>query len=394
MKPPAAPRLLYLLPRYDAESAEHLYHLYDFLRNLQKRVPVEIHVERATGPLPKDPPLHPLRIRLPALRLFEEALVFLAARLRGIEFFYVHYSYTAAVAASIVVRLLGGRAYYWNCGMYADMGPEPGEPWRRKLVFGWNCFCINTSVRLCTDFVTGTPRMAEYYARHARIPLKKIIVLPNFVDIERFQAVDRDDARRALGLPPDRKAVLFLHRVSHRRGADFLPGLARSLRSAAGPLTLLVAGGGPYLSELRRRISELGLQESFDIRGQVPNRDVPVFFRAADLYVMPSDVEGFPRVLIEAMAAGCPFAAYDVGGVRDVIAPEQAECLIEAGDRPAFAALCERVLRDERLRRAWSAAGERRVAFYSQPRVLNAFVRMIEGRPLDWPSFFSREAGE
>jgi glycosyltransferase involved in cell wall biosynthesis len=384
----AKPRLLYLLPRYDADSPEHFYHLYGFLRALRERLPMEILVEKLGQAPPEDLPLRALRIRAPVFRLAEEFVRFLAARLRGVKIFYVHYSYTGAVAASLVVRLLGGRAFYWNCGMYADMAPFPEEPWIRRVIFRWNSFCINTSARLCTHFATGTPRMAGYYARHARIPLAKIVVLPNFVELVRFRAVSRSEARRRLKIDPKRKVVLFLHRVSRRRGAELLPGLARAVEKAIGPFILMVVGDGPYLPALRALSAELGSQSPFDFRNWVPNREVPLYFRAADLYVMPSSVEGFPRVLVEAMAASCPFVAFDVGGVRDVVSPEQAECAVAADDPRALQRQCVRALKDGRLRKKWGAAGERRVAFFSQERVLDAFVRMIDGRPLDWNAFF------
>jgi glycosyltransferase involved in cell wall biosynthesis len=387
------PRLVYLLPRYDANSPEHFYHLYGFLRTLRERIPMEILVEKLGQAPPEDLPLRALRIRAPVFRLAEEFVRFLAARLRGVKDFYVHYSYTAAVAASVVVRLLGGRAFYWNCGMYADMAPFPEEPWIRRWIFRWNSFCLNASVGLCTHFVTGTPRMAEYYARHAGISLRKVVVLPNFVDRDRFRPVSRQDARRLLNLDPDRKVVLFLHRVSRRRGAEFLPDLAIAVKHAVGPFTMLVVGDGPSLPKLRRFAEEFGPGLQFDFRGWVPNRDSPLFFRAADLYVMPSTVEGFPRVLVEAMAAGCPFVAYDVGGVRDVIAMDQEECVVEANNGTLFINRCIHALVDDRLREAWIEAGTRRVAFFSEARVQNAFVRMIDGRPLEWNAFFDLEGG-
>jgi glycosyltransferase involved in cell wall biosynthesis len=386
---PARIRLLYLLPLYDANSPEHFYHLYGFLRRLRERIPLDILVEKFTPPAPADLPLRPVRIRLQAFRLVEEFFRFLAARIRGIKDFYVHYSYTGAVAASIVVRLLGGRAYYWNCGMYADMGPYPGEPWVRKLVFRWNCFCINTSARLCTFLVTGTPRMAAYYARHARIPIEKILVLPNFVDVDRFRAVSKREARRRLNLDPDRKVVMFLHRVSERRGAAFLPDLARSIRNAIGPFVLLVVGDGPYLPELRRRTAGPEFGSTFDFRKWVPNREVPLYFRAADLYIMPSNVEGFPRVLIEAMAAGCPFVSFDVGGVRDVLSPRQAESITAENDHSAFVRQSVRALKDGNLMDSWRKAGNRQILFFTEDRVLEAFVRMIDGRAVGWETFLS-----
>jgi glycosyltransferase involved in cell wall biosynthesis len=385
------PRLLYLLPRYDADSPEHFYHLYDFLKKLHGRIPLEVVVERASGALPADFPMRLLRIRFPIFRLTEEFFVFLAARLRGIRDFYIHYSYTGAIAASIVVRLFGGRAFYWSCSLYEEFPPTRKASWNNRLRHAANLWLLETSVRWCTHLVTGTPRVAEYYVRHAGIPAGKIRLLPNFVDPERFRAVSRAEARKQLRLDPDRKVVLFLHRVAQRKGAQYLPDIAAQVLRDAGTVTFLVAGGGPYLEELRRRVREEHLDESFDFRGWVPNREAPLYYRAADLYLMPSEEEGFPRVLLEAMAADCPFLAFDIGGVRDVIAPEQVACVIPAGGVSAIAAACAAALRDPARLEAWRRAGRERVERFSEDRVLAAFVRMLDGEALDWQSFLAGE---
>ncbi len=341
-------RLLYLLPRYDADSPEHFFHLYDFLKKLQARIPLSIVVERTSGALPSDVPMRPLRIRFPMFRLAEEFFVFLAARLRGVRDFYVHYSYTGAIAASIVVRLCGGRVFYWNCSLYREFPLPADAAWGERIRQAVNLWLLETSVRICTHLVTGTPRVAEYYVNHARISTRKIRLLPNFVEPERFRGVSRADARKKLALDPDRKVVLFLHRVARRKGAHYLPEIASIVLRGAEPVTFLVAGGGPYLEELRRQAEQQSLAGAFDFRGWVPNRDAPLYYRAADLYLMPSEEEGFPRVLLEAMAADCPFVAFDIGGVRDILSPEQGACVILAGDVAAFAAACADALRDPR----------------------------------------------
>lgn len=386
-------RLLYVLPSYAADSPEHFYHLYGFLKKLGNRIPLEVVVEKASGGLPTDPPMRPLRIRFPILRLVEEFFVLLSARLRGIRDFYVHYSYTGAITSSIVVRLFGGRVFYWNCSLYREF-PLPknaalGERFRQAV----NLWLLETSLRGCTHLVTGTPRVAAYYVQHARIPAGKIRLLPNFVEADRFQAASRAESRDRLRLDPDRKVVLFLHRVARRKGAQYLPEIASTVAYGTNAVTFLVAGGGPYLEELRRQVEGKRLTGFFDFRGWVPNREVPLYFRAADLYIMPSEEEGFPRVLLEAMAAGCPFIAFDIGGVRDVIAPEQEVSIIPTGNVAAFAAACAGVLRDPARLDEWRRAGLRRVRRFSEDRVLEAFVRMIDGEAMDWRQFLAGGEG-
>jgi len=383
------PRLFYLLPRYDSNSPEHFYHLYGFLRKLQDRIPIEVFVERVAGRLPADVSMEALRISFPAFRLAEEFFLFLAARLRGIKTFYVHYSYTGAIAGSVVARMSGARLFYWSCSLYREFRLPADAPRLDRLRQWTQERLLEFSVRSCTHLVTGTPRVAEYYVRNAGIDPRKIRLLPNFADEKRFRGVSRAEARKRLKLAPRARVVLFLHRVAPRKGAHFLPEIAQGILKETGPVTFLVAGGGPYLEELKARVEREGLGGAFDFRGWVPNQEVPLYFRAADLYLMPSEEEGFPRVLVEAMASGCPFVAFDVGGVRDILPRGASECAVEKGDVQAFARLSARALRDAGLRSRWAKAGERQASVFSEDRVLEAFLRMVDGRPLTWEEILS-----
>jgi glycosyltransferase involved in cell wall biosynthesis len=385
--------LVYLLPKYDPDSAEHFYHLYDFLRGLHDHIPLTVVVERMSGPLRPEAGLRLIRVhaRPPVLRLCEEFLLFLCARLRGVRKFYVHYSYTAAIAASLVVRVFGGECFYWNCGLYKAFAPGRRTPLRERLAHTRQVWLLELSLRLCTWLVTGSPRMAEYYARGAHLPMGKIRLLPNFVEVRRFQSVGREEARRQLGLGPSQPVFLFLHRVSLRKGAGYLPELAEHLSTQLKSFTLLVAGDGPYLPDLRARVLERHLGDYFDFRGWVPNREVPVLFRAADVYLMPSQEEGFPHVLLEAMAAGCPFVAFDVGGVRDVVSPEQLPSIVLPGDLDRFASQSLRVLSDLPQRRALVENGYYRVQHFSQERVSRAFLDLLRGHPHAWSEFQGQE---
>ena len=70
--------------------------------------------------------------------------------------------------------------------------------------------------------------------------------------------------------------------------------------------------------------------------GEVPQRELPAYYRAADVFLMPSEEEGFPHVLLEAAAAGIPYVASDVGGVREITALELRRYLVPSGDVSAF----------------------------------------------------------
>jgi glycosyltransferase involved in cell wall biosynthesis len=379
--------LVFLLPRYDPRSPEHFFHLYGFLERVSAQLDLTVVVERMR---PKEiwdgrARMRRLRSRTAALRFFEELAWFAAARARGVRRFYVHYSLSGGLAASLVTRLMGGETYYWNCGLYRMFAPgrEVGRRARWRAARG--LWLLELVLRQCTWLVTGTPRMAEYYSREARIAPAKIRVLPNFIDRERFGGLDRDRARQKLGIGRDEQVLLFLHRVAPRKGAHHLPDILRAVENQCGPLRLIVAGDGPYLAQLREAMERAGLSRRCDFRGWVANRDAPAYFHAADLYLMPSLEEGFPRVLLEAMASACPFVAFDIGGVSDILTREQGLAVVRAGAVDEFARRCVELLQDQGLRQRLAAAGLERVQAFDEGRVAGMFVEMIGGNAPRWP---------
>ncbi len=151
-------------------------------------------------------------------------------------------------------------------------------------------------------------------------------------------------------------------------------------------MRLIVAGDGPYLARLREAMKRAGLSQHCDFRGWVPNRDAPAYFRAADLYLMPSLEEGFPRVLLEAMASARPFVAFDVGGVLDVVTREQAEQVVPASAVDAFAQRVVDSLQEPRRRTRLAAAGLTRVQAFDEGASRRCSSEMMRGNAPHWPA--------
>ena len=100
----------------------------------------------------------------------------------------------------------------------------------------------------------------------------------------------------------------------------------------------VVVGDGPERKNLEFRIQNLGLPRYVQVVGPVPQRDIVPYFRAADIFLLPSEEEGFPHVLLEAMAAGLPYVASDVGGVSEITPPVLQPFLVPPAEVVRFAA--------------------------------------------------------
>jgi glycosyltransferase involved in cell wall biosynthesis len=159
----------------------------------------------------------------------------------------------------------------------------------------------------------------------------------------------KEETRQELHLPKDKKIVLFLHRLSRRKGVHLLPEIIQKLENRDDVLFLIV-GDGPEKSYLVSRISYLRLEDTVRMVGVVPNYKIPQYMVAADIYLMPSEEEGMPNALLEAMAAGVPFVASDVAAVREMTSPTMHEFVLPYGNTKAFAEKIKKLLVDEELR--------------------------------------------
>jgi glycosyltransferase involved in cell wall biosynthesis len=386
-------RLCYILLYYDPNSDEHYYHLYAFLESLAKIIDLAVIVEKSQvqPPFENVSHLYVQKSQNLVLRTLELFFVLLYFRLRGFKRFYAHYSYRGGILSSLVTKLLGGETFYWNCARTKDFE----APWKfnrrailSKLRSEWP---LKLTLKLVSHLVTGTPTMADYYATNYGLDRERIVVLPNWVDATRFalgRHGDRAKLRKELGLPVQAKIVLFVHRLAKRKGAHYLLAIARRVHAALPDAVLVIVGDGPLKDFLQQQVDRGGLRQQVIIVGAVPNREVPHHYAAADLFLMPSEEEGFPRVLLEAMASGLPFVATDVGGVRDIIAPEQETCLVPVGDVPAISDKIIELLGGEQARlRSLAEIGRARVALFTPEMALGIFEARIIGRdvPISTP---------
>lgn len=191
------------------------------------------------------------------------------------------------------------------------------------------------------------------------LPAERVSMIYNGIDPAAFAAVSREDARRALGIPPADKIVGCVGRLVWQKDfaamIDAMPEVLKKEPAAR----LLIFGEGPLRAELQARADKLGLREKVSFFGF--RDDVAQVLAALDVFVMPSLKEGFPILLLEAFAAGCPVAASDIEGIREAMT-ERAGVLVPPGDPGALAEAVTRLLRDPRAAAAFGRGAREHVA--------------------------------
>ncbi|MEJ2848708.1 glycosyltransferase [Nocardioides sp. CCNWLW212] len=160
----------------------------------------------------------------------------------------------------------------------------------------------------------------------------------------------RDRARADLGIAPDVPVALCLARLAPPKRHDLL---VEAWQRVPAPAVLLVAGDGEHRDRVEEQVRAAGLEHRVRLLGQ--RRDVARLLAAADVLVLPSDREGLPMTVLEAMAAGVPVVASAVGGLRSLDA--RTVELVAPGSPAALADGLLRVLGSASQRAEMAARG-------------------------------------
>ena len=214
---------------------------------------------------------------------------------------------------------------------------------------------------------------------HVRPFREKCRIVPIGVDLERFRPRGGSEIsalRRALGLPVGRLVALFVGRLRYYKG---LTDLIRAMPAATGP-HLAIVGDGPRRAECRHVIGELGLAERVTMAGHVVDDDVPRWYRAADLFILPSNAraEAFGTVIVEAMASGLPVISTEIGTATSwVNVHGETGLVVPPGDSAALAAAINLLASKTPLREAYGRNARRRAEDFFGADAMIAAVESV-----------------
>jgi len=176
-------------------------------------------------------------------------------------------------------------------------------------------------VQNCHRVIAPTEKEKRALIRHYGASSQKISVVPCGVNLEHFKIIGKAQARHYLGLDND-KIILFVGRIDPLKGIDNLIKALPFLRHIP-KLRLVIIGGGEHsqreIEQLQKLAHNLEVQDSVAFLGLIKHDQLPYFYNAADLCVVPSYYESFGLVALESLACGTPVVATDVGNHESVI---------------------------------------------------------------------------
>ena len=207
-----------------------------------------------------------------------------------------------------------------------------------------------------------------------------IAVVPCGIDLDLFTPIEKEVARRKLGLKDGERIILFVGRIEPLKGIDILIGAAAQLHEDENFNVLIVGGDGASdeIDVLRRQAERLGVDHHISFVGAVEHEMLPLYYNAADVCVVPSYYESFGLVAIESMACGTPVVASRVGGLAGTIMDGETGYLIPWRCPEPFAERLELLLDNDELRASFGLAAREAVERYRWANVADAVSALYE----------------
>jgi glycogen(starch) synthase len=215
----------------------------------------------------------------------------------------------------------------------------------------------------CSQFVVD-----DAVARFG-LPAGKGRVIHNGVEVA------GDDRPRPLELPFERY-VLGLGRVVAKKGFDLLLAAFAEIAGGHPDVGLVIGGDGAARESLEGQVMALGLRDRVVLPGRLDRAQVAWAMANAEVFTLPSRVEPFGIVVIEALRGGRPVVVSARGGAPEIVRPEQEGLVADPFDTAAFGKAIDRLLSDHDLARRLAAAGRERVEDFSWDRVADRYVEL------------------
>lgn len=225
------------------------------------------------------------------------------------------------------------------------------------------------------DAVTGNSRAVVKELGAEGVPETKLRLIYNGIDIA--PAIDRGEARRALGLKDDTLiGVMVANLIPYKGHHDLVEGLAGIAGQFPAGWRVLLAGRDEGLRpELETLAAERGIGENIVFLGE--RSDVPRILAAADFGLLTSHEEGFSNVVLEGMAAGLPMIVTDVGGNAEAVLDGETGFVVQPSSPKAIGEAVLRLAGDPNVRTLLGDAGQKRVAeHFSMDACLNAHLQL------------------
>jgi glycosyltransferase involved in cell wall biosynthesis len=220
------------------------------------------------------------------------------------------------------------------------------------------------------------------------MPTDKIAVIPNVIDIERFRTVEPANLQKEHGINPKLKVLITVGRYTPKKGFEYIPAIIKELVKVRTDFIWLIIGKGiqeklSIDSDISRYIKFITNYTTPDDNSfYLPGNKLVAVYKASDVFVFPTVIEGLGNVTLEAMAAGLPVIISDVPGCYDIITNNHDGILVDAGNTKKFAYEINNLLQNEDKSGKLVNAAYKTVGQYSADNVINKYYELFKETPL------------
>lgn len=232
-----------------------------------------------------------------------------------------------------------------------------------------------------TDWLLIMNRQDAEIARKYHLGKKQMFTKGMGVDFTRFTPptqTQREELRQQLGLKPSDLVLIYAAEFSERKNQAML---IQAMQALPENVILLLPGQGSLRETCRMQAGKAGLTDRVRFPGFV--RDIENWYRAADICVSASRIEGLPFNLMEAMACGLPVVASDIKGHQDLVCSGENGYLYPFGDEKAFAQAVQN-LQEAKLRQRMGESARNTVQQYSLAQVFPVLTELYEKAAKDF----------
>lgn len=232
-------------------------------------------------------------------------------------------------------------------------------------VRGYSAFNERSLKYLTTKYVAVSETVVQYAVSELKIPLTKIKLIYNAIDVQWFslRTVKRDTKLRELGVTNENKVVTTIGRIANEKGHLYLLEAAAEVLNEFPYTRFLIVGNDrvdlKLARELKGRIKAQGLEDKVILTGV--RTDIPEILSITDIVTLPSLWEGLSLVLLEAMASGVPVVVTAVGGNLELVTDGINGLVVPPKDSRALAQKLKELLSDSEKARKLGTEGQRTV---------------------------------
>ncbi len=382
-------KLIYILNSYSSTESSHFHHVLGLLEALAKRdIEIVLVIEKAeTIPIFSNTNIRVIAIKNHrGIRRYIELFQVVSKLIQeGFTRTFVRIAAPAALTAALAHYLHGGAVFFWQSGTTIEY--DAAQPWNiKKMKWFFGSLIPNFLARRYVQyFVTGPAYMVDYYHRVGGVKKEKIRLLYNDIDITRFTPPDNCATQKTAflathGYSPDTLILLLVHRLSPvRRTQLYFPSCLQYLRDNGllNQVLVVVAGTGGELPAIQVDVSALSIEKHCLFLGSVPNREIQQLYAIADIFLHPTYNEGFPRVVLEAMAASLPIVSTDAGGTRELMGELQSAFVVSRDEPLEFFKNLAELVRHAPLRQQLATENRAYVERFSTIKIAKMYDEVL-----------------